>query len=213
MMLSLIHVYNKEIEKNKQTDADDKQGDLDATTNRINSAEDDDRDKDIVDNLRASALVLLQHLSKDQIADPVRAIEGLLKSIRVSQNAKQKARLSLVLGAENNHTQEEEFETRESSFPTLSKIGVPITKRLVSYLLRKVVALPCLYPGHGLLSYQTHRGTSCELVKVTRSKNKESFFTNIRRHQSWLHRLPASLVVTKSVAFGLELGRSIFACV
>ncbi len=116
----------------------------------------------------------------------------------MSQNAKQKARLSLVSGVENNHIDEQEFETRESSFPTLSKLGVPITKRLVSYLLREVVALSCLYPGHGLLSYQTHRGTSCELVKVTRSKNKESFVTNVRRHQSWLHRLP-SLVVTESL--------------
>jgi hypothetical protein len=199
LMLSLLVVYNEEIEKNKQTDADDKQDDLDATTDRINHSADDDRDKDSIDeNLRTSALVLLQQISKDQITDPVQAIEGLLKTIRVSQNAKQKARLSLVSGVENNHINEQEFETRESSFPTLSKLAVPITKRLVSYLLREVVALSCLYPGHGLLSYQTHRGTSCELVKVTRSKNKESFVTNVRRHQSWLHRLP-SLVVAESV--------------
>jgi hypothetical protein len=199
MMLSLLGVYNDEIEKNKQTDADDEQDNLDATTDRINSSDDDrDKDRSIDENLRTSSLVLLQQISKDQITDPVQAIEGLLKNIRVSQNVKKKARLSLVLGVENNHIGEPELETRESSFPTLSKLGVPITKRLVSYLLRKVVALSCLYPGHGLLSYQTHRGTSCELVKVTRSKNKESFVTNVRRHQSWLHRLP-SLVVAESV--------------
>jgi hypothetical protein len=198
MMLSLLGVYNEKIEKNKQIDADDEQDDLDATTDRTNSA-DDDRDKDSIDqNLCTSALVLLQQISKDQITNPVQAIEGLLKTIRVSQNAKQKARLSLVSRVENNHINEQEFETRESSFPTLSKLGVPITKRLVSYLLREVVALSCLYPGHGLLLYQTHRGTSCELVKVTRWKNKESFVTNVRRHQSWLHRLP-SLVVAESV--------------
>jgi hypothetical protein len=144
------------------------------------------------------ALVLLQQLSKDQITNPVQAIEGLLKTIRVSQNAKEKARLALVLGVENNHIDEQEFKTRESSFATLSKLGAPITKRLVSYLLRKVVALSCLYPAHGLLSYQTHRGTSCELVKVTRSKSKKCFVTNVRGHQSWLHRLP-SLVVAESV--------------
>ncbi len=200
MILSLLDVYNEEIEKNKQTDAEDEQDDLDATTNRINSADDDDQDKDsIEENLRTSALVLLQQISKAEITDPVQAIEGLLKTIRVAQYAKQMARLSLVSEVEsNNHTEEQEFETRESSFPTLSKIGVPITKRLVSYLLREVVALSCLYPGHGLLSYQTHRGTSCELVKVTRSKNKQSFVTNVRRHQSWLHRLP-SLVVAEGV--------------
>jgi hypothetical protein len=68
----------------------------------------------------------------------------------------------------------------------------------VSALLREIVALSCLYPDCGLLSHKTHRETSCELVKVTRSKNKESFVTNVRRHQSWLHRLP-SLVVAESV--------------
>jgi hypothetical protein len=88
----------------------------------------------------------------------------------------------LVSGVENNHIDEQEFEIRESSFPTLSKIGVPITKRLMSYLLRKVVVFSCLYPGHGLFLYQTHCGTSCELVKFTMSKNKESFVTNVRRH-------------------------------
>jgi hypothetical protein len=137
MMLSLLRVYSDEIEKNKQTDADDEQDDLDATTDRINSSDDDrDKDRSIDENLRILALVLLQQISKDQITDPVQAIEGLLKTIRVSQNAKQKARLSLVSGADNNHIGEQEFETRESSFPTLSKLGVPITKRLVSYLLR-----------------------------------------------------------------------------
>ncbi len=200
MILSLLDVYNEEIEKNKQTDAEDEQDDLDATTNRINSADDDDQDKDsIEENLRTSALVLLQQISKAEITDPVQAIEGLLKTIRVAQYAKQMARLSLVSEVEsNNHTEEQEFETRESSFPTLSKIGVPITKRFVSYLLREVVSLSRLYPGHGLLSFQTHRGTSVELVKVTRSKNKQRYVINVRSQQSWLHRLP-SLVVAEGV--------------
>jgi hypothetical protein len=57
MMLYLLNLYNQEIEKNKQTYAGDKhQDNLDATTNRINSAENDDQDKDIKDNLRTSAL-------------------------------------------------------------------------------------------------------------------------------------------------------------
>ncbi len=78
-MLSLLGVYSDEIEKNKQTDADDEQDDLDATTDRINSSDDDrDKDRSIDENLRTSALVLLQQISKDQITDPVQAIEGLL---------------------------------------------------------------------------------------------------------------------------------------
>jgi hypothetical protein len=86
MMLSLLGVYKEEIEKKKQADADDEQDNLDATTDRINSA-DDDQDKDSIDkNLCTSALVLLQQIFQDQITDPVQAIEGLLKTIRgVSQ--------------------------------------------------------------------------------------------------------------------------------
>jgi hypothetical protein len=103
MMLSLLGVYSDKIEKNKQTDADE-QDDLDATTDRINSSDDDrDKDRSIDENLCTSAHVLLQQISKDQITHPVQAIEGLLKTIRVSQNVKQKARLSLVLGVDNNH--------------------------------------------------------------------------------------------------------------
>jgi hypothetical protein len=77
-------------------------------------------------------------------------------------------------------------------------VVLPMTKRLVSSLLRKIVVLSSLFPDHGLLSYEKHRGTLCELVKVIWSKNKNSFVTNIRRHQSWLHRLP-SLVVAENV--------------
>ena len=194
-MLSVLDMYFQEIEKNKEVtdaDEDEEDNDSDATITRINSEEDRD---EMHENLRTSALLLLEQIATDKITDPVGAIEGLLKSIRVSQNTRQQARLSLVSG--NNHVEEQEFETRESSFPILSQIGLPMTKRLVSSLLREIVALSCLYPDCGLLSYQTHRGTSCELVKVTRSKNKESFVTNVRRHHSWLHRLP-SLVVPES---------------
>ena len=172
---------------------DDDRDNLDDSMNRRTNNGNDRDETD--ENLRNSALVLLKQISKDESTDPVEAIEGLLKTVRATQNAKQKARLSLVSGV---HMEEEEFQTRESSFPIMSLLGLPVTKRLVSSLLREIVALSCLYPEHGLLSYETHRGTSCELVKVTRSKNKDCFVTNVRRHQSWLHRLP-TLVVAENV--------------
>jgi hypothetical protein len=84
-------------------------------------------------NLCILALVLLDQLLTATLTGPVRAIAGLLKAIRVSQNAKQQGRLSFV-------SEEQEFESCESSFPTLSQIGLPITKQLVSYLLREIVA-------------------------------------------------------------------------
>jgi hypothetical protein len=193
MMLAVLSLHNEEIEKNKQPDDDDEDDNLEG--NKGKDLEDLD------ENLRNSALVLLEQISKkDTSIDPVEAIEALMKTIRESQNAKQKVRLSLVLGGgeEDDGMEEEEFETRQSSFPVLSLVGLPVTKRLVSSLLREIVALSFLHPQHGLLSYETHRGTSCELVKVTRSKNKECFVTNVRRHHSWLHRLP-SLVVAETV--------------
>jgi hypothetical protein len=184
MMLSVLDICTSKRLRNKVTDGadEDEEDNLDATITKINS--EDDRDE-MHKNLCTSALLLLEQILTDKSTDPVGAMEGLLRSIRVSQNAKQQARLSLVSG--NNHKEEQQFETCESSFPILSQIGHPDTKRLVSSLLREIVALSCLYPDCGLLSYQTHCGTSCELVKVMRSKNKESFITNVRRHQSWLH--------------------------
>jgi hypothetical protein len=101
-----------------------------------------------------------------------------LKTVRASQNAKQNARLSLVSGVENNHMEEEEFQTLESLFPILLLVGLPVTKHLMLSMLRAIVTLLCLYPDHGLLSYETHRQTSCELVKVTWSKNKDCFVTS-----------------------------------
>ena len=208
MMLSVLDMYFEEIEKNKQLTTDDAVEDEDdnsdatptSITRRVNS--EDDGVNEMHENLRTSPLLLLEQISTDKSTDPVGDIEGLLKSIRESKNAKQQARLSLVSGNQH-HAEEQVFETRESSSPTLSQIGIPVTKRLVSSLLREIVALSCLYPDCCLLSYQTHRGTSCELVKVTRSKNKESFVTNVRRHQSWLHQLP-SLVVAESVVRAVE---------
>jgi hypothetical protein len=66
MMLSLLGVYSDKIEKNKQTDAGGEQDNLDTTADRINSSDDDqDKDRSIDENLRTSALVLLQQISKD----------------------------------------------------------------------------------------------------------------------------------------------------
>jgi hypothetical protein len=117
MMLAVLDIYNQDIEKNKETDEDEDEDNLDSTMNRVNNG--NDRDQEMDENLRNLALVLLEQILKDKSTDPVEGIEGLLKTIRASQNAKQKARLSLVLGVENNHMEEEECEARESSFPTL----------------------------------------------------------------------------------------------
>jgi hypothetical protein len=39
--------------------------------------------------------------------------------------------------------EEEEFQTCELLFPIMSLLGLPVTKRLVSSLLREIVALSC----------------------------------------------------------------------
>jgi hypothetical protein len=159
MMLSLLDMYFQGIE-NKEKDAyeDMEDNDLDATITRTNSDKDPD---EMHKKLCTSALLLLAQIAMDKCTDPVGAMEGLLKWIRVSQNARQQVRLSLLSG--NNHMEEQEFEMRQSSFPILLQIGLPVTKRLVSSLLREIVALSCFYPDCGLLLYQTHRGTPCEL--------------------------------------------------
>ena len=112
MIRDVLHLYNQEMEKNKQPDDDEDNDYLDESMDRANNGTNDRNETD--ENLRNSALVLLEQISKDESTDPVVAIEGLLKTIRAAQNAKQKARLSLVSGAANNFMEEEEFQTRES---------------------------------------------------------------------------------------------------
>jgi hypothetical protein len=65
--------------------------------------------------------------------------------------------------------EEEEFQTRESSFPIMLLLGLPITKCLVSSLLHEIVALSCLYPEHGLLLYETRKELEkCQKCMETR---------------------------------------------
>ena len=82
MKLSLLDVYDEKIEKNKLADAEDEdeneQDNLDATSNRINHEDDQEKDMDM--NLRTSALVLLQQILKDQITGPVRADKGIAQT-------------------------------------------------------------------------------------------------------------------------------------
>ena len=137
MMVAVLDIYNQEMEKNMQADEEEDEDNLDRTLH--SSAGGDDGEKEMDENLRNLALALLEQISKDESTDPVECIVGLLKTIRASQNAKQKARLSLVSDDNMEEHQEEEFETRESSFPSLSQIGLPVTKRLVSSLLREIV--------------------------------------------------------------------------
>jgi hypothetical protein len=87
MMLSVLEMYFQEIEKNELTDADeDEEDNSNATITRIKY--EDGRDE-MHKNLRTSALPLFEQISTDKSTDPVGAMEGLLKLIRVSQNAKQ----------------------------------------------------------------------------------------------------------------------------
>jgi hypothetical protein len=193
MMLAVLDLYHQDIVKNKQADDDDDKN------NNLEVNKGNDRDK-MDKNLCNLAPVILEQISnEDKSTDPVEAIEGLLKTIRASQDAKQKVRLSLVLGGvKKNHLEEEGYEIRKSSFPILLMVGLPVTKPLVSSLLREIVVLSSFFPDHGLLSYEMHRESLCELVKIIWSNNKKSFVTNVQRHQSWLHCLP-SLVVPESV--------------
>jgi hypothetical protein len=66
--------------------------------NRINN-ENDRRDKEVDRNICNLALVLLDQILNNKSTNPVEAIEGLLKNIRVPQNAKQKAKPFFGMGS------------------------------------------------------------------------------------------------------------------
>ena len=77
MMLTVLQLYNQDIDKNKQRDDENENDNLEVNTSN-------DRDE-MDENLRNLALVILEQISKnDKSTDPVEAIEGLLKTIRAS---------------------------------------------------------------------------------------------------------------------------------
>jgi hypothetical protein len=149
-------------------------------------------------NLRTLAVTLLETIGKnDSAASSISAIESLMASIRVSQDEKQKVRLrQLVEGNEHPCVDHmgEALEIASSSYPLLSSFLVPVSKRLINTLLREIVGLSSSFPGHGLLSFETHRGTTSELVNVCRSKTKESFVRGVCNKDSWLRSLPHLVV-------------------
>jgi hypothetical protein len=67
------------MEKNKQPDDDEDNENLDENMNRANNGNDRDETDE---NLRNSALVLVEEISMDESTDSVEVIEGLLKMIR-----------------------------------------------------------------------------------------------------------------------------------
>jgi hypothetical protein len=68
MMLAVLEIYNEEIETNKQTYADEEKDNLEppTTMNRANNNGGNDRDNEMDENIRNSALKLLEQISKDE---------------------------------------------------------------------------------------------------------------------------------------------------
>ena len=147
-------------------------------------------DEESTANLRTLAVTLLERIEKnDSTASSISAIESLMASMRVSQEEKQKARLrQLVEGNEfvGVDHMDEALEFASSSYPLLSSLLVPVSKRLINTLLREIVGLSSSFPGHSLLSFETHQGTTSELVNICRSKTKESFVHGVCEKDSWL---------------------------
>jgi hypothetical protein len=157
-------------------------------------------DEESTANLQTLAKTLLETIeNNDTVSSSIKAIERLMSSIRVSQDEEQKARLrQLIEGNEECVVDDEVLEIASSSYPLLTSLLVPVSKRLISTLLREIVGLSSSFTGHGLLSFETHRGTASELVNIRRSKTKESFVRGVCQKDSWLRSLP-NLVVGENV--------------
>jgi hypothetical protein len=71
MMVAVLDIYNQEMEKNMQADKDEDEDNLDRT---LHSSAGDDGEKEMDENLRNSALALLEQISKDESTDQLNAL-------------------------------------------------------------------------------------------------------------------------------------------
>jgi hypothetical protein len=75
---------------------------------------------------------------------------------------------------------------KKSSYPILTDLGLPLSPVFLSALLRELVMLSRDNPQRDMLTYSTHRGTTCQLLSIPKSSSEYRFQRNSKE---WLKTL------------------------
>jgi hypothetical protein len=142
-----IYTISQEIEKNKQPVDDEDNNNLNHTMKRVKNGNDQDKMDKSFATWHWLYLHIFWRMKAHTQLKPFKDCWKLLGHLRM-QNKRQWRVQNLWVIISN----------------LVALAGLLITKRLESSLLHAIVALSCFYPDHGLLSYETHHGTSCKLL-------------------------------------------------
>ena len=95
------------------------------------------------------------------------AIEYVKSMWSLSLQQQKEALTNLEVGATDFIDKSfKEIEVDDASYPLLSQLQIPISKHVISTLLKELVALSNSLPNDELLTYDTHYGSKCHLLSI-----------------------------------------------
>jgi hypothetical protein len=140
-------------------------------------------------NIRLLATNLLEKISSGTL-DVVDGTDQLFTMMRTAKYDEQSRRLKLVTdGRQAVSEPSEEIKAsnlNKASYPILTDLGLPLSSVFLSALLRELVMLDRNNPESDILTYQTHRGTTCRLLSIPKSSSEYRFQRNSKQ---WLKTL------------------------
>jgi hypothetical protein len=120
-------------------------------------------------NVYMLASNLLEKIANGEL-DVVAGTEQLFLMMGTAKYDQQIRRLELMPVIPTEPVEETKVSgLSKSSYPILSDIGILLSRKFPSALLRALVMLDRANPEAGVLSYSTHRGTTCRLLRIPKS--------------------------------------------
>jgi hypothetical protein len=140
------------------------------------------------DNVRLIATNLLERIASGTL-DVVDGTCQLVTMMRTVKYEEQGRRLKPVMVDLQPVSELEELKASDlnkSSYPILTDLGLPLSPVFLSALLRELVMLSRNHPQRDMLTYSTHRGTTCRLLSIPKSSSEYRFQRNSKQ---WLKTL------------------------
>ena len=144
---------------------------------------------------------LSSDILKQNSSELISVVDKFVYTYNKYKYVEQQKRIQLITpqindnnGNDNNTDNSEEIDMKSSAIPMLSSLGVPLTKNIISSLLRDIVCISNQHPMKELLSYTSHKGNKgiFTLVNTFRWKSKEACvkYSNQKKRRGWMKALP-----------------------
>jgi hypothetical protein len=172
--LLILDIYSEAIVEDAEDEEDGEE--FHSATTRLQL---DESDSELVnqgdENVRMLASNLLEKIADGKL-DVVAGTEQLFLMMRTAKYDEQIRRLESVTIIPIEPVKEIKVSgLSKSSYPILTEIGIPLSRTFLSALLRELVMLDKANSEAGVLSYSTHRGTTCRLLSIPKSSTEYRF--------------------------------------